>query len=69
MAAITQQSMWSVIEPLTEEKKRQVYNFAIRLNEPEDALSGAAFLAKIDRGIEQKNAGKLQYHELIEDGV
>ncbi len=26
----------------------------------------AAYLAKIDRGIEQMKSGKLQYHELVE---
>ena len=33
MVAVTQQSMWNVVEPLTEEKRLQVYNFAIKLNE------------------------------------
>ena len=33
MVAVTQQSMWNVMEPLTEEKKLQVYNVAIKLNE------------------------------------
>ena len=39
MVAVTQQSMWDVVEPLTEEKRLQVYNFAIKLNEPESASS------------------------------
>ena len=35
MVAVTQQSMWNVMEPLTEEKKQLVMNFAITLKEPE----------------------------------
>ena len=40
MAAVTQQSIWDVMERLDEEKKRKVYNFAVYLNgagTPEDA--------------------------------
>ena len=35
IVAVTQQSMWNVMEPLTEEKKQLVMNFAITLKEPE----------------------------------
>ena len=34
MTAVTQQSIWNVLEPLPEEKKRLVMNFAITLKEP-----------------------------------
>ena len=67
MVAVTQQSMWNVMERLPEEKRRQVFNFAISLDQEDEGPTGDAFLAKIDRGIAQKNAGTLQYHELIED--
>ncbi len=69
MAAVTQQSMWNVIKDYPESKKQQVFNFAISLSQSEDTPSGDAFLAKIDRGIAQKNAGTLQEHELIEDDI
>lgn len=67
MTAVTQQSMWNVMERLPEEKRMQVFNFAISLDQTGDGPTGDAFLAKIDRGIAQKDAGELQYHELIED--
>ena len=69
MTAVTQQSIWKAIEPLSEEQRVKVYNFAISLNQSEDAPVGDAFLAKIDRGIAQKNAGTLQEHALIEDDI
>lgn len=37
-----------------------------RYEELERAQRNAEYLAKIDRGLEQKKAGKLQYHDLIE---
>ena len=67
MTTVTQQSMWNVMKRLPEEKRQQVFNFAISLERGNAEPIGNAFLAKIDRGIAQKNAGKLQYHELIED--
>ena len=35
MTAVTQQAMWNVMEPLPEEKKRLVMNYAITLKESE----------------------------------
>ena len=69
MTAVTQQSMWNIIKDYSESKKQQVFNFAISLNQSEDTPTGDAFLAKIDRGIAQKDAGTLQEHELIEDDI
>ena len=37
-----------------------------RYEELERAQRNAEYLAKIDRGIEQMQAGKLQYHDLVE---
>ena len=34
--------------------------------ELQKARRNAEYLAKLDRGIEQMNSGKLQYHDLIE---
>ena len=67
MTCVTQESMWHVMECLPEEKRLQVFNFAVSLTQAEEGPTGDAFLAKIDRGIAQKNAGGLHYHELIED--
>ena len=37
-----------------------------KYQEMEKAQRNAEYLKKIDRGIEQMRAGKLQYHELVE---
>ena len=39
MVAVTQQSMWNVMESLPEEKKQQVFDFAISLKEPKTSGS------------------------------
>ena len=51
MAIITQQSMWNVMESLTEEKKKLVMNFAIKLSESEISKNAehTDFDAKMDR--------------------
>ncbi len=67
MVAVTQQSLWDVMKDYSESKKQQVFNFAISLGKSEESPTGDAFLAKIDRGIAQKNSDELQYHDLIED--
>lgn len=67
MAAVTQQALWNVMKDYSESKKQQVLNFALSLGESEGSPTGDDFLTKIDRGIAQKNAGELQYHDLIED--
>ena len=54
MLAVTQQSMWNVVEPLTEEKRREVYNFAVKLREPESLMESSMETSMKDEFAEYK---------------
>lgn len=61
----TRQRAMNILRLMPESEVERFVSLNIHY-EQEESSENAEYLAKIDRGIAQKNAGKLQYHDLID---